>query len=54
MTVPPLIEWGRRRPRLGPVTWVALRLADDMAYGTGVWAGAVSERRSGCLRPVLF
>jgi hypothetical protein len=51
--VPPLIERHQRRPTLGPVTWVALRLADDLAYGTGVWAGAWRQRDARCLRPDL-
>jgi mycofactocin system glycosyltransferase len=39
--VPPLLEWRRRRPRLGVAAFVALRRADDMAYGAGVWAGCL-------------
>jgi mycofactocin system glycosyltransferase len=51
--VPPLIERHQRRPTLGPLRWVVLRLVDDMAYGTGVWAGAWRQRDIRCLRPDL-
>jgi mycofactocin system glycosyltransferase len=47
----PLLE---RRPtveRLGPLAWVALRLADDLGYGLGVWAGAWRARSLTALRP---
>jgi mycofactocin system glycosyltransferase len=53
VTVPPLIEWVQRRPPVGPLAWMLLRLADDAAYGAGVWAGAVGERRFACLLPSL-
>src|SRR5581483_9280867 len=32
---------------------LALRLADDLAYGVGVWAGALRDRRLGALLPRL-
>lgn len=47
---PPLLEWAQRRPALDPVRWTALRLADDAAYGAGVWWGCWRRRT---LRPVL-
>jgi mycofactocin glycosyltransferase len=49
--LPALLEWRERRPRLDPARYAALRLAEDLAYGTGVWLGSVSERTSGALRP---
>ncbi len=49
--LPPLLEWRRRRPSLDPATWTALRLADDLAYGAGVWSGVIRRRRAGCLLP---
>jgi mycofactocin system glycosyltransferase len=49
----PVVEWVRERPRLDPFSWVALRLLDDAAYGTGVWAGALAERTADPLRPEL-
>jgi mycofactocin system glycosyltransferase len=35
---------------LGPVTWTAVRLLDELAYGAGVWRGCVRERT---IRPLL-
>jgi mycofactocin system glycosyltransferase len=52
--VAPLIEWQQRRPAIRPTRWLALRLADDIAYGTGVWVGVWRERRARCLLPHLF
>lgn len=48
----PLIEW---RPAIGvdPLTWLALRIADDVAYGTGVLAGCVDQRTIAPLLPDL-
>jgi len=50
MLAPLALEWIRRRPDVDPVRYVALRLADDAAYGSGVIAGAV---RSRCWRVLL-
>jgi mycofactocin glycosyltransferase len=47
------VRWwraGRPTPR---VAFVALSLADDLAYGAGVLAGAARSRRLGALRPRL-
>ncbi len=41
------IEYARLRPRLDPLRFLVLRRLDDLAYGAGVWWGAV---RSGSLR----
>lgn len=30
----------------GPAAWLALALADDVAYGTGLWSGVIAHRRS--------
>jgi mycofactocin system glycosyltransferase len=49
--VPPLWEWGRDQPGLDPLRWAALRIADGVAYGTGVWAGCVTARSARALRP---
>lgn len=51
MVVPPLLEWRERRPALDPVRWTALRLADDFAYGLGVWQGALKARSLRSLLP---
>lgn len=50
-TVPYLTEWVSRRPALDPVRWTALSLADDLAYGAGVWTGCLRERTLGPLLP---
>lgn len=51
--VPPLVEWWQRRPELDPVRWVLASMADDVAYGLGVWAGSVRARTVGPLLPSL-
>jgi mycofactocin system glycosyltransferase len=51
--VPPLLEWVRERPALGPGRWLLARVADDTAYGAGVWAGAVRMRSAAALVPDL-
>jgi mycofactocin glycosyltransferase len=50
---PPLGEWLRRRPPLDPVRWSAASLADDFAYGLGVWRGCLKERTVAPLVPSL-
>jgi mycofactocin system glycosyltransferase len=40
-----LAAWWSERPGSDPVRWAGCRLADDLAYQTGVWAG-VWDRRS--------
>ncbi len=47
---PPVIDWIRQRPNIAPLPYVGLRLADDLAYGAGVWVGSV---RAGTLEPLL-
>ena len=51
--VPPLLDWRARRGPLDPVRYVALHVADDVAYGTGVWIGAVDLRTIGALAPTF-
>lgn len=46
----PLAEWARRRPRLDPLRWTAAYIADEMAYGVGVWVGCL---RAGSFAPLL-
>jgi hypothetical protein len=50
---PPLGEWVRRRPALDPVRWSVASLADDIAYGLGVWRGCVRERTFSPLIPSI-
>ncbi|NMD57441.1 MULTISPECIES: mycofactocin biosynthesis glycosyltransferase MftF [Tsukamurella] len=38
-------------PHPDPVTWAVLHRLDDLAYGLGVWQGALARRDLGALRP---
>lgn len=51
--VPPLADWVRARPPLDPLRFATLRILDDVAYGAGVWAGALRERSGAALVPDL-
>ena len=48
--VPPVVEWVRRRPDLDIARWVAASVADDAAYGAGVWTSCL---KSGTFGPIL-
>lgn len=48
---PPLLDWLARRGPLDPARYVAMRLVDDVAYGAGVWIGAIDNRSIGALAP---
>jgi hypothetical protein len=50
---PPLVEWLRHRRTLDPVRFVLGRLADDVAYGAGVWAGSIEHRTTAALAPQI-
>jgi mycofactocin system glycosyltransferase len=39
----PVLEWWRERPPLNPMSWWAMRLADDAAYCVGQWWGAAEN-----------
>jgi mycofactocin system glycosyltransferase len=47
----PLAQYVRARPALDPVRWTAAAIADDAAYGAGVWRGCLRERTVAPLRP---
>jgi mycofactocin system glycosyltransferase len=49
--LPPLVDWWRRRPPLDPVRWSLASMADDAAYGVGVWRGCFAARSFGPLVP---
>jgi mycofactocin system glycosyltransferase len=49
----PARSWTRSSRRLDPVRWSALAIADDIAYGAGVWTGALRSRTFEPLLPVL-
>lgn len=47
------IEYARLRPRLGPASFLIARRLDDLAYGWGLWVGALRRRSARVLRPEL-
>ncbi len=51
--VPAAVEWWRRRPDLDPIRWTLASIADDVAYGAGVWAGCLRWRSFGPLVPTI-
>ena len=53
VVVPTVVDWLQRRPALDPARFAALRLADDLAYAGGVWAGCARERSVRALLPDL-
>lgn len=48
---PPLAEWVRRRPEIDPLRWSLACVADDLAYGAGVWEGCLRARTLAPLVP---
>lgn len=49
--VPLLLDWKRSQPsELDALRWCATALADELAYGSGLWRGAVSTRSLRALR----
>lgn len=44
-------SWSSERPTLDPLTYAALRTADDVAYGAGVWVGSLRARRADAITP---
>ncbi len=46
-----VLDWQRVRPGCALPHWVAARVADDLAYGAGVWWGALRHRTTAPLRP---
>ncbi len=51
LVLPNLYRWRSSKSDLDPVRYVALRIVDDMSYGSGVWTGVWRSRRLGALRP---
>ena len=49
--LPVLTKWFEKKPKVDPVSYCALKLADDVAYGTGVWKGVIATRDLGALSP---
>jgi len=50
--VPPIVGILRKKPS-HPVRYFIMRILEDLAYGTGVWVGAVLVRSMWCLLPVI-
>ena len=50
---PPLVAWATRRPAVDPIRFAAAAVAEDVAYGIGVWAGCVRHRTTAPLRPAV-
>lgn len=50
---PPLTSWARHREVLDPIRYTAGHLADEIAYGAGVWAGCRTHRTTAPLRPAI-
>ncbi|MGO9296065.1 MAG: mycofactocin biosynthesis glycosyltransferase MftF [Streptosporangiaceae bacterium] len=46
-----LADWRRSSANLNPVVFVAIRRLDDLAYGTGLWRGALAARTVAPLVP---
>ncbi|MGO9822306.1 MAG: mycofactocin biosynthesis glycosyltransferase MftF [Solirubrobacteraceae bacterium] len=44
-------DYLERRPRLDPLRFGALRVADDLSYAAGVWRGCIEARNPGPLIP---
>jgi mycofactocin system glycosyltransferase len=53
LIAPPLTAWFARKPDLDPARFVAGHIADDLAYGAGVWAGSIRARTSAPFRPTV-
>ncbi len=50
----PVTTWQEQQPNLDLVRFTLGRLADDISYGAGVWAGAARNRTGVPLRPTLI
>ena len=51
MLAPIALEWLRQRPAVDPVRYTVLRLAEDVAYGSGVTAASARARSAAPLLP---
>jgi mycofactocin system glycosyltransferase len=49
----PARSWARSGRDLDPIRWTGLAIADDVAYGAGVWAGALRGHIAAPLLPTL-
>lgn len=53
MVGPAAWEWWQGARPTDPLRSVGLRVADDMAYGAGLWHAVISRRRARALAPVI-
>jgi mycofactocin glycosyltransferase len=53
VTLPPAVDWWKRRPNLDPLRWIGASVLDDLAYGAGVWVGCVRARSYRPLLPAI-
>lgn len=51
VVVPAAYEWITKKPDIDPVRYTAMRVIDDVSYGTGVWRGVVEKRNPGPITP---
>jgi hypothetical protein len=45
------LGWWPQRARVGPLRFAAARRLEDLAYGAGLWAGALRQREPSALLP---
>ncbi len=50
---PPVDAWRQGRPALDPVRFAIGHIADDVAYGAGVWTGCLRERTLAPVTPLI-
>jgi mycofactocin glycosyltransferase len=50
--VPPIVGLVRHKPE-HPLRYLVMCILEDVAYGTGVWVGAIRTRSLRCLLPVI-
>lgn len=48
-----VVDHRRKRPALDPVRFIGLRTLDDLAYGLGLWRGAITAHAPGALIPLV-
>ncbi|MFD2091186.1 mycofactocin biosynthesis glycosyltransferase MftF [Blastococcus deserti] len=51
MVADAVLAWWPHRARIGPLRFAAARRLEDLAYGAGLWTGAVREREPRALLP---
>ncbi|HEY8301774.1 MAG TPA: mycofactocin biosynthesis glycosyltransferase MftF [Jatrophihabitans sp.] len=54
LLAPPMSAWTASRRRLDPLRYAVGAIADEVAYGAGVWTGCARARTAAPLRPVVI